>query len=114
MTCDFTGKPRTQTYADALVEFTEGLGPVTTERKSQLSFGIKRKFLWLWTYEKTADGILDLSVTLDREIDDEHFRSVTQVAKNRWNHHVVVHSRAEATSGWLHDLIRNGYEFGQG
>lgn len=31
--------------------------------------------------------------------------------KNRWNHHVEVKSEAIANSGWLQDLIRQGYEF---
>ncbi|MDT0157655.1 DUF5655 domain-containing protein [Microbacterium sp. ARD32] len=114
MTCDFGDKPRTQAYADLIVEFTMGLGAVRREEKAQLSFAVGRKFLWLWTYERTADGILDLSVTLDRAMANDAFRSVTEVAKNRWNHHVIVHTKAEATSGVLHDLIRAGYDFGSG
>lgn len=113
MISDFTGKPRTRSYYASIAAFTTGLGPVDTTSKAQVSFSVKRKFLWLWAYEKTADGTLYLNVTLDRRIDDPHFHNVTQVSSHRWNHHVEVKSEAIANSDWLHALIRDGYEFAQ-
>ncbi|WP_296197110.1 DUF5655 domain-containing protein [uncultured Microbacterium sp.] len=70
----------------------------------------KRKFLWCWAYEKTADGTLYVMVTLDRELDDPNFHDVSQVSKNRWNHNVVVKTAETANSGWLRKLIRAGYD----
>jgi len=113
MISDFTGKPKTHTYYASIAAFTAALGPVDTEHKAQVSFSVKRKFLWLWAYEKTADGTLYLNVTVDRRIDDPHFHNITQVSANRWNHHVEVKSEAIADSDWLHALIRDGYEFAQ-
>ncbi len=113
MISDFTGKPATQSFFTAIADYTASLGQVTEETKSQVSFAVNRKFLWLWAYEKTADGVLYLNVTLDRKIDDPHVHKITQVGKNRWNHHVEVKSEAIANSEWLHDLIRGGYEFAQ-
>lgn len=111
MISDFTGKPATDSFFTSIAEYTVSLGPVTKEVKAQVSFSVNRKFLWLWAYEKTADGTLYLNVTLDQKIDNPHFKNVTQVSKNRWNHHVEVKSEAIANSGWLQDLIRQGYEF---
>lgn len=108
---DFTDKPKTQSFFTAIAEYTASLGQVDQEVKSQVSFSVNRKFLWLWAYEKTADGTLYLNVTLDRKVDDPHFHNVNQVSKNRWNHHVEVKSGKTANSDWLRDLIRNGYEF---
>ena len=113
MISDFTGKPKTQSYYTSIATFTTALGPVDTTFKAQVSFSVKRKFLWLWCYEKTADGTLYLNVTLDRRIDDPHFHNVAQVSTNRWNHHVEVKSEEIANSNWLHALIRASYEFAQ-
>lgn len=112
MISDFTGKPATHSYASMIEAFTTGLGSVDVERKAQVSFRVRRKFLWLWAYEQTADGTLYLNVTLDRREDCAQVHNITQVSANRWNHHVEVKSRAIATSDWLHALIRAGYEFG--
>ena len=111
MISDFTGKPATQSYASEIEAFTTGLGPVDVERKAQVSFRVKRKFLWLWAYERTVDGTLYLNVTLDRRVEEPDVHNITQISTNRWNHHVEVKSRSIATSDWLHALIREGYEF---
>ncbi len=111
MTCDFTGKPKTQSFAEDIVQYVESLGPVEYEKKAQLSYKVRRKFLWLWVYEKTPDGTLYLTVCLDKELANEHFHYVNQVSAHRWNHHVEVKSEDIATSKWLKELIREGYEF---
>lgn len=114
MTCDFTSKPATQAQFEAIAEFTTSLDDVTVERKAQVSYAAKRKFLWMWTYERTADGVLYLTALLDRQLDEPRVHEVTQVSAKRWNHHVVVKSSSTATSAWLRDLIRAAHEFGAG
>lgn len=111
MISDFRSKPQTESFYTAIAAHVASLGPVSTEEKGQVSFSVNRKFLWLWAYERTADGTLYLNVTLDREIRDPHIHNVTRVSKNRWNHHVEVKSAATADSDWLRDLISRGYEF---
>lgn len=113
MISDFSDKPTTQLFFTTIADYTTSLGQVTREAKAQVSLSVNRKFLWLWAYEQTADGTLYLNVTLDQRIDDPHFHNVSQISRNRWNHHVEVKSEATANSGWLHDLIRQGYEFAQ-
>lgn len=111
MISDFTDKPKTQSFFNAIAGYTASLGEVDKELKAQVSFSVNRKFLWLWAYEKTPDGTLYLNVTLDRKNSDRRFHDVTQVSKNRWNHHVVVKSESTANSAWLHALIQDGYDF---
>lgn len=109
----FRDKPKTQAYFSAIEAYVTSLGPSKKEVKAQVSYSVNRKFLWMWAYEQTPDGTLYLTVTLDSKLDDPRFHNVTQVSKNRWNHHVEVRSKATATSGWLHRLIKAGYDFAQ-
>ena len=113
MTGDFREKPTTQSFFEAIDAFVGSLGPCTREVKAQVSYAVRRKFLWMWAYEKTADGTLYLTVCLDKELEDKRFHYVKQVSKNRWNHHVVVKSERVAGSKWLQRVIRAGYEFAQ-
>lgn len=111
MTSDFSGKPKTQRYFAAVSEFVESLGESKREVKAQVSYGIKRKFLWLWAYEKTADGTLYMTVCLDKHLDDPLFHYVKQISPNRYNHHIEVKSQRIAESAALRKLVRAGYEF---
>ena len=113
MTGDFTTKPVTRSFYEAIDAYVRSLGPCEREVRAQVSYGGRRKFLWMWAYEKTPDGTLYLTVCLDRALEDSRFHYVKQVSTNRWNHHVVVKSEGIAASGWLHRLIRAGYEFAQ-
>lgn len=108
---EFADKPRTHAQFLAIDEFVLGLGPVEKTIKAQVSYSVNRKFLWLWAYEKTADGTLYLNVTLDHVYDDERLHRVDQVSKNRWNHHVEVKTLRTAESAWLRKLVTAGFEF---
>jgi hypothetical protein len=111
MISDFSEKPHTLGFFKNIDDYVQGLGEVKKELKAQVSYAVKRKFLWMWAYEKTPDGTLYLNVTLDRELKNPHFHNVTQVSKNRWNHQVEVKSLKIAESKWLQKLIKSGYEF---
>lgn len=111
MTSDFRSKPKTQRYFESIETYVQSLGSVRKEEKAQVSYGVNRKFLWMWVYEKTADGTLYLTVCLDKELSSPHYHYVKQISKNRWNHHVEVKSKEIADSKWLHQLILAGYEF---
>ena len=108
---DFSGKPASAAMYTAIESYVMSLGAVTKHLTAQVSFSVNRKFLWVWAYEKTADGTLFLNVRLDRSMEDPHFHRVDQVSANRWNHHVVVKTMEAAESGWLRDLVRAGHEF---
>lgn len=111
MISDFTAKPQTQAHFEAIDAFVQDLGPVTRTSRAQVSYAVNRKFLWLWAYEKTADGTLYLNVTLDRPEQESQWHKITQVSANRWNHHVEVKSAQTANIAWLRQLITAGFKF---
>jgi hypothetical protein len=73
MTADFSDKPKTQSYFEAIDEYVMSLGKVTREKKAQVSYSVNRKFLWLWAYEKTADDTLYLTVCLDKKLNNPNY-----------------------------------------
>lgn len=111
MTGDFASKPQTMALAEKVIGMVKALGPSRQEVKGQMTFGGKRKFLWMWTYGHTADGTLFLTVCLDRAVESPHFHYVKQVSPNRWNHHVVIKSSEQIESSWFRDLVEAGYAF---
>ena len=111
MSADFSSKPKTEALAKAIVSLVTSLGPSRRETRAQLTFGGKRKFIWMWTYGHTRDGLLFVTVCLDREVQDSHLKYVKQVSPNRWNHHIEVQSAAQIESGWFKDLVKAGYDF---
>ncbi len=88
----FTSKPKTQQYFEIIEDYLAALSQCKKEIKAQASFSVNRKFLWLWAYEKTPDGTLYMTVCLDKQLNNPNFHYVTQVSRNRWNHHIVVKS----------------------
>lgn len=111
MTGDFTTKPKTHDYFMTISQYVESLGESTKEVKAQVSYGVRRKFIWFWAYDKTPDGTLYMTVRLDRRMDDPLFHYVNQVSTNRYNHHIEVKSKEIANSDALRRLVRAGYEF---
>ncbi|MCA9374399.1 hypothetical protein KC725_04535 [Candidatus Peregrinibacteria bacterium] len=108
---DFSSKPKTLQFFKSIEKYINALGSCEKTIKAQVSYSVKRKFLWLWAYEKTADGTLYMTVCLDKKMNNPHFHYVAQVSTNRWNHHVVVKSKEIAESDWLKQLMRAGFEF---
>ena len=77
----FEGKPETLRCFQSIDSYIRPLDGVETEVKSQISYKVFRKFLWMWSYEKTADGTLFLSFLLDRKIENSFIHGVSQVSK---------------------------------
>ena len=80
MISDFSAKPETRSFYEAIDAFVQGLGPVTRTARSQVSYGANRKFLWMWAYERTADGTLYLNVPLDRPEHHDGVHNLTRSA----------------------------------
>lgn len=111
----FEGKPETHEVYEIVEARIRDLGPFETTVKSQISFGVNRKFAWFWLYNvtrKNPSGILHLMLALDHEVDDVHVRDVSQVSRNRWNHQIVIRTRDDAGSEWLGDLLEAAYDYG--
>ena len=111
MISDFSDKPKTEAMCLVVDQFVSSLGDLKKELKSQVSYSINRKFLWMWSYEKTSDGVLYLTVCLDEELKSPNFHYVNKVNPNRWNHHVVLKDISSAKSDWLRSLLKAGFNF---
>ncbi len=107
----FSDKPKTNAYYRAIDSYVMALGSIRKEFRAQVSYVVNRKFLWMWAYEKTADGTLYINITLDHPEDYPGIHRVTQVSRHRWNHHVEVKSLEIATSEWLRELLKKGVLF---
>ena len=111
----FEGKPKSHAIFRIVADRIAALGPAEISVASQISFGGSRKFAWFWLYNVTRskpDGVPHLMLALDHRADSDRPRSVSQVGKNRWNHQVVLRTRAEARSRWLGELLELAYAYG--
>jgi hypothetical protein len=113
----FAGKPHSREIFDAVVGRIAAQGPYEMAVASQVSFKVDRKFAWFWLYnvtKKDPNGVPHLMLAIDRRVEDSHVRDISQVAKSRWNHQIVVRTLDDATSGWLGNLIQRAYRYGNG
>lgn len=111
----FEGKPETYEIFEAVRSQIDSHGPSDVEVKSQISFGVNRKFAWFWLYNVTKmnpNGILHLMLALDHRVDDSHVRAISRIGKSRWNHQIVVRTLDDARSGWLGELVEHAYTYG--
>ncbi len=111
----FVGKPDSFEIFKTVYEQVRSFGSFDVTVRSQISFGIHRKFAWFWLYNvtrKNPNGIPHMMLRVDRKIGDPHIRNIEQIGKNRWNHQVVVRTLRDAQSKWLHRLLKGAYEFG--
>lgn len=82
---------------------------------AQISFGVKRKFAWVWLYNITGanpEGTVQIMLALNERVDEPPVYRVTQLGKASWSHLVVVHSIDEARDPKLPALIRAAYRYG--
>ncbi len=111
----FADKPNSYKIFKILRKQIEVQGSYEMKVASQIVFGIKRKFAWIWLYNITSanpEGTVQIMLAIDRKIDEPPTYRVTQIGKNRWNHLVVVHSMAEAQDLKLLHLIQKAYRYG--
>jgi hypothetical protein len=110
----FLDKPISRAIFQEISNFISGLGNFDMSISKQISFGVKRKFLWFWLYnvtQKDPNGTPHLMIRLDEHHEDPHIRQTEQISKNRWNHQIIVSSLEQAQSAWLRKLIQKAYEF---
>jgi hypothetical protein len=111
----FAGKPHTYEIFKELQRQIRAQGDSKMQVASQISFGGKRKFAWIWLYNISGanpEGTVQIMLALDREVDEPPVCRVTQIGSRRWNHLVVVHSMDEARDPKLHALIEEAYRYG--
>ena len=110
----FAGRPVALTLFHAIHRYIGSLGPVTMEvNKTQVSFGAKTKFAWVWPpqlwIKKQPDKSVVLSFGLRRRIDDPRIKQVVEPRPGVFTHHVVVLEERDL-DGDVRAWIREAYE----
>jgi hypothetical protein len=111
----FADKPSSYEIFKVLRERIEVQGECEISVASQISFGVKRKFAWIWLYNVTSahpEGMVQIMLALDKKMDGPPVYRVTQIGPRRWNHLVVVHSLDEAKDSRLTALLQAAYVYG--
>ncbi|GAA2587729.1 DUF5655 domain-containing protein [Actinomadura fulvescens] len=111
----FDAKPDSMAIFRTLRDLIEEQGESEMTVGAQISFGVRRKFAWIWLYNITGanpQGTVQLMLALREPVDEPPVYRTTQIGKTRWNHLVVVHSMEEARDPRLHPLVRAAYEYG--
>ncbi len=112
----FEGRPTVRARFDALRRYIESLGPVVIEpMKTQISFGARRKFAWVWLpqtwIKKRPDTSLTLTFDLEHKVDHPCIEEAVQPRPGRWTHHVIIEKESDLNDdvkGWL----KEAYEIG--
>jgi hypothetical protein len=105
----FSGRPEALALFHAVQKYIESIGPVTMEAmKSQISFGTKTKFAWVWLPQpwskKRPENSIVLTFGLGRQIKHDRIAQAVEPRPGRWTHHVIIEDEAdldEDLRGWL-------------
>ena len=91
--------------------YIESLGPVRMEAmKSQISFGTRTKFAWVWLPPPWAknrpENSIILTFGLRRHVEHERIMQAVEPRPGRWTHHVILEKQAdldEDVRAWLRE-----------
>jgi len=112
----FEGRPASRELFESVRRYIESLGAVKIEpMKTQVSFGAKRKFAWVWLpqmwIKKQPENSVVLTFDLPRRVEDRRIKQAVEPRPGRWTHHVVIEREAafdDAVKGWLHEAYDIG------
>lgn len=107
----FASRPAALSLFHAIHRYFGSLGPVTMEvMKTQVSFGAKTKFAWVWLpqiwIKKQPEDSIVLAFALRRRIADVRVKQVAEPRPGRFMHHVVIRREADLDDevrGWLRE-----------
>jgi hypothetical protein len=107
----FADRPVPLALFRAIRRRIERLGPTElTATATQVSFGARRKFAWVWlpqrwTGTRPPDSVT-LTFGLDHEVEDPRIAQAVEPRRGRWTHHVVITHEDEldgAVEAWLRE-----------
>jgi hypothetical protein len=112
----FEGKPEAFALFRDLEERIEALGEIEKiVTKTQVSYGAKRKFAWLWmapASKKAPEGVLMLTLDMTQKVTHPIMSSVKETYPSKWTHQIPIKGeddiREVDEQGWL----PASYQFG--
>jgi len=114
----FSGQQRRVDLYMAVEEMIKSLGPATIEiTKSQISFGTKYKFAWVWlppdsSHKRPKDSIV-LTFGLDHRIESKHIVEAVEPYPGRWTHHIIVQNETDLNTD-VYKWLKQAYAFSKG
>ncbi len=113
----FAGRPEAEALFGMVKDFVVSLGPTKVEAsKTQVSFGTRRKFAWVWLpqmwIKKQPEASIVVAFDLPHRVEHPRVKESVEPYPGRWMHHVVIEKPADFTDdvrGWL----REAYLFSQ-
>lgn len=105
----FKGRPEARTLFDLVNNYMCSLGPVKTEiMKTQISFGLEKKFAWVWLPQmwtrKRSETSITLTIFLPRRIVDKRITETVEPSPGKWIHHILLEKEPDfdgEVRGWL-------------
>jgi hypothetical protein len=112
----FAGKPHALALFEELKRHIIAGGDVEiVVTRTQVSFGARRKFAWVWLAPPTKtqpEGVLMLTLDMTHRTADPLISSAEETYAGKWAHQIPVRDEAVleriVSSGWL----RDAWEFG--
>lgn len=105
----FEGRPEAFKLFKEVEKYIRKIGPVEIEAaKTQVSFGVKRKFAWVWLpqmwIKKRPEESIVLTFGLPRKVKHSQIEEVTEPRPGRWIHHILIDKPEDINKnviGWL-------------
>jgi len=99
----------------AVEETIKSFGPITIEiTKSQISFGTKYKFAWVWmppdSSRKRPKNSIVLSFGLDHRVQNKKIVEAVEPYPGRWTHHIIIQNETDLDTDVI-KWLRLAYAF---
>lgn len=112
----FAGNPAAFRLYKILKGYIQEIGPVQiTTTKTQVSFGLKTKFAWVWLpqmwIKKQPENSVVLTIGLRRRIKDRRIKESMESYPGRFVHHIVILGPSDLDAkvkGWLREAYGLG------
>jgi hypothetical protein len=96
----FVGRPEPLRLFRLVKLYIESLGQIETKvTKTQVSFGAKTKFAWVWLPQlwnkKHPENSIALTFAFDHQLTDPQIVESVEPHPGRWTHHVIIEKDAD-------------------
>lgn len=96
----FAGKPGSLKLFNSVRNVIEKIGsPEITVSKTQISFGEKYKYLWVWLpqtwIKKRPEDSIILTIVTGKKIDSDRIEESVQPDMGYWTHHIIIGSEKD-------------------
>lgn len=113
----FLGRPGALLLFHTVERYIESIGSVTMEAmKTQVSFGAKNKFAWVWLPQlwtkKRPENSITLTFYVGRRINHICIVEAVEPRPGCWTHHIIIEKESDFNDD-VRAWIREAYDFGQ-